>query len=182
MLSQMSLNEVSVVSSGVSVVLSLSTLSSPSAQLVLLTMMTQVEVSWGQDMSTSVWPAPVWCISASFLAVTVWGREEQEEWPDTRYISGTHPPLDREDQLELEKLHTAEQVLTISPHVVELMTYQNWLLTPPQWEPLGRWSLHCLESLPLLHWSWKKTMYWWRHIWHLLQCSSPLQSQGTLLQ
>ena len=45
MLSQMSLNEVSVVSSGVSVVLSLSTLSSPSAQLVLLTMMTQVEVS-----------------------------------------------------------------------------------------------------------------------------------------
>ena len=43
MLSQMSLNEVSVVSSGVSVVLS--TLSSPSAQLVLLTMMTQVEVS-----------------------------------------------------------------------------------------------------------------------------------------
>ena len=45
MLSQMSLNEVSVVSSGVWVVLSLSTLSSPSAQLVLLTMMTQVEVS-----------------------------------------------------------------------------------------------------------------------------------------
>ena len=45
MLSQMSLNEVSVVSSGVSVVLSLSTSSSPSAQLVLLTMMTQVEVS-----------------------------------------------------------------------------------------------------------------------------------------
>ena len=45
MLSQMSLNEVSVVSSGVSVVLSLSTLSSPSAQLVILTMMTQVEVS-----------------------------------------------------------------------------------------------------------------------------------------
>ena len=43
MLSQMSLNEVSVVSSGVSVVLS--TLSSPSAQLVILTMMTQVEVS-----------------------------------------------------------------------------------------------------------------------------------------
>ena len=71
--------------------------------------MTQVSVRSDQETSTRVSPAPVWWISASFLAVTVWGREEQLVRPDTRYISGKHPLSDNSELLELVKLHTNKQ-------------------------------------------------------------------------
>ena len=119
-----SLNDAKVVSSGGSVLLSTA---SSSSQLFLLAMMTQVSVRSDQEISRIVSPAPVWWISASFLAVTVWGREEQLVRPDTRYISGKHPLSDNRELLELVKLHTNKQVLQYNMYqeTVETLTYQN---------------------------------------------------------
>ena len=101
--------------------------SRPKLSEFYLTMMTQVSVSSDQETSTRVWPAPVWWISASFLAVTVWGKEEQLVRPDTRYISGKHPLSDNSELLELVKLHTNKQVLQYNMYqeTVETLTYQN---------------------------------------------------------
>ena len=101
--------------------------SRPKLSEFYLTMMTQVSVSSDQETSTRVWPAPVWWISASFLAVTVCGREEQLVRPDTRYISGKHPLSDNSELLELVKLHTNKQVLQYNMYqeTVETLTYQN---------------------------------------------------------
>ena len=143
--SHVSLKEREVVSSGVSVV-SATTTSSLSPQLFFRTMMTQVSVSSDQERSTSVWPAPVWWISASFLAVTDWGREEQEECPDTRYISGRQPGSDNREDTELLKLHTRFPFITISLQFV-VTSYQSLLWTPPQSSPPGTGWWHCYQPL-----------------------------------